>query len=506
MISHFQSSSASTGSAPIFIVDDDTSVLFAAATVLRSAGFGAVEMISDGRELLPSLTTLCASGRGAAAVILDLTMPYVSGRQLLTDIVSGFPEVPVLVMTATDDVQTAVSCMKEGATDFLVKPVEENRLITSVRKVLEVRSLRHQVGSLKRSLLSDHLEQEEAFKTIITASRKMRAIFQYMESIAHSEEPVLITGETGVGKELVAAVLAQISGRAGPMVAVNMAGLDDIMVSDTLFGHHKGAYSGAEESRPGLVREAGAGTLFLDEIGDLGASAQVKLLRLLQERKYYPLGSDVPLKSCARILCATNQNLHQRMLEGSFRSDLYYRLLVHHVDVPPLRERREDLALLTYHFLEEAASALEKPMPTPPPELFTLLRVYNFPGNIRQLRAVIYDAVARHRSGILSLASFRTLVNPAPIRVGSTTNTQVATTVSTPQASISHLFHSLTDGLPTLKETERCLVKEALLRAHGNQGIAAGLLGISRQALNQRLRREGQGTGSGANFGSSQNR
>ena len=491
MTSRFQSSSSPSGSSPIFIVDDDTSVLFAAATVLRSAGFGAIEMISDGRELLPLLTTLHASGGGAAAVILDLTMPYVSGIQLLTDIVLGFPEVPVLVMTATDDVQTAVACMKEGATDFLVKPVEENRLVTSVRKVLEVRSLRHQVGSLKRSLLSDHLEQEEAFKAIITASRKMRAIFQYMESIANSEEPVLITGETGVGKELVAAVLAQISGRAGPMVAVNMAGLDDVMVSDTLFGHHKGAYSGAEESRSGLVREAGAGTLFLDEIGDLGASAQVKLLRLLQERKYYPLGSDVPLKSCARILCATNQNLHQRMLEGSFRSDLYYRLLVHHVDVPPLRERREDLTLLIYHFLEEAACALGKPTPTPPPELFILFKSYHFPGNIRQLRAIIYDAVARHRSGILSLASFRALVNPPPSRSEATTVTTTAAFLA-PQTTINHLFRSLTDGLPTLKETERCLVKEAMFRAHDNQGIAAGLLGISRQALNQRLRREGQ--------------
>ena len=395
-------------------------------------------------------------------------------------------------MTATDDVRTAVACMQEGATDFLVKPVEENRFVTSVSKVLEVSALRSQVGALKRSLLSDHLEQEDAFYAILTNSRKMRAIFQYMESIARSEEPVLITGETGVGKELIAAALHRISNRDGPMVAVNVAGLDETMLSDTLFGHRKGAYSGAEENRRGLISEAGSGTLFLDEIGDLGAGLQVKLLRLLQERKYYPLGSDVPIKADARIICATNQNVQQRMLEGRFRSDLYYRLRVHHIEVPPLRERLEDVALLTTAFLEEAAQSLGKKVPTPPPELFTLLESYHFPGNIRQLRALVSDAVARHRSGMLSLESFRHLVLPSVGGEESTTPVWAEESQAQPVAvTVGELLHRLPGRLPTLKEAEQVLVQEAMRRARGNQGIAAAFLGISRQALNQRLRKTG---------------
>ncbi|MEO5350846.1 MAG: sigma-54 dependent transcriptional regulator [Magnetococcus sp. YQC-3] len=484
-------------SLPVILVDDDPSVLFSAATVLRSAGVEWVETLEDSRELLPLLATLTAGweaygrdGHGVAAVVLDLTMPYLDGMQLLPEIVRQFPEIPVLVMTATDDVRTAVVCMQEGATDFLVKPVENNRFVTSVRRMLEVNALRSQVGALKRSLLTDHLEQEDAFCAILTNSRKMRAIFQYVESIARSEEPVLITGETGVGKELIAAALHRISNREGPLVAVNVAGLDDAMLSDTLFGHRKGAYSGAEENRRGLISEAGCGTLFLDEIGDLGAALQVKLLRLLQERKYYPLGSDVPIKADARIVCATNQNLQQRILEGRFRSDLYYRLWVHHIEIPPLRERLEDVALLTTAFLEEAAHSMGKKVPTPPPELFILLESYHFPGNIRQLRALVYDAVARHRSGMLSLESFRPLVTPSGAGEESSSPLWAAEPQMQPVAgTVGELLRHLPGRLPTLKEAEQLLVQEAMHRARGNQGIAAAFLGISRQALNQRWRK-----------------
>jgi DNA-binding NtrC family response regulator len=484
-------------SLPVILVDDDLSVLFSAATVLRSAGVEWVETLEDSRELLPLLATLTAGweaygrdGHGVGAVVLDLSMPHLDGMQLLPEIVRQFPEIPVLVMTATDDVRTAVACMQEGATDFLVKPVENNRFVTSVSRMLEVSALRSQVGALKRSLLSAHLEQEDAFCAILTNSRKMRAIFQYVESIARSEEPVLITGETGVGKELIAAALHRVSNREGPLVAVNVAGLDDAMLSDTLFGHRKGAYSGAEENRRGLISEAGSGTLFLDEIGDLGAALQVKLLRLLQERKYYPLGSDVPIRADARIVCATNQNLQQRMLEGRFRSDLYYRLWVHHIEIPPLRERLEDVALLTTAFLEEAAHSLGKKIPTPPPELFVLLEAYHFPGNIRQLRALIYDAVARHRSGMLSLDSFRHLLTPS----GGGEESSPPLWAEEPQtqpvaATVGELLRHLPGRLPTLKEAEQLLVQEAMRRARGNQGIAAAFLGISRQALNQRWRK-----------------
>ena len=472
------------GGMPVVLVDDDPSVLFSAATLLRSAGIEDIERVSDSRELLPLLKK-----RTAAIVILDLSMPYISGMELLPDIIKQFPEIPVLVMTAAEDVHTAVECMKQGASDFLVKPVEETRFLTSIQKAMELRSLRNQVGALKRSLLSDRLEQEQAFLPILTTSRKMRAIFQYMESVANSEEPVLISGETGVGKELIAQALHHLSGRKGRMVAINVAGLEDAMVSDTLFGHRKGAFSSADDTRKGLIAEANGGTLFLDEIGDLGTTTQVKLLRVLQERKYYPLGSDAPLKCNARILCATNRNLQKQMDEGRFRSDLYYRLLVHHVEVPPLRDRKEDIPLLTRHFLEEAAESMEKTCPTPPPELFTLLTAYPFPGNIRQLRATLYDAVARHRSGILSLNSFRKLIGTSTTDTVTTSN-NTDDCVSGLGLTLSSMLYQISGMLPSLKEMEQCLIEESMRRANNNQGIAAGFLGISRQALNQRLRKK----------------
>ncbi|MBL8391335.1 MAG: sigma-54-dependent Fis family transcriptional regulator, partial [Candidatus Accumulibacter sp.] len=288
-------------SLPVFLVDDEESVLHATAAVLRSAGVTRVEMVGDSRELLPALEV-----QPASAVLLDLSMPHVSGSKLLPDIVHLYPEVPVIVMTAAQDVETAVSSMKEGAFDYLVKPVEESRLVASVRHALEVHSLRRQMGVLKRYLLSDCLQNNEAFAGIVTNSRKMRALFQYLEAVAGTAEPVLISGETGAGKEMFAQALHKLSGLGGQFVQVNVAGLDDTLFSDTLFGHRKGAFTGADQSRAGLIAQAAGGTLFLDEIGDLSMASQVKLLRLLQEHMYFPLGSDVARPSDARVVCATN--------------------------------------------------------------------------------------------------------------------------------------------------------------------------------------------------------
>ncbi|MBF0448715.1 MAG: sigma-54-dependent Fis family transcriptional regulator [Magnetococcales bacterium] len=462
----------------ILLVDDDESILFSTRIVLRSAGFSQVETLNDGRLVLDFLAK-----NEMDVVILDLNMPYLSGEQLLPEIHRFFPEVPVIVMTASDEVEIAVTCMKNDAFDFLVKPVEENRFVSAIRKALEVRSLRRQVDDLKRSLLTGRLENALAFSAIITGSQKMRALFQYISSIAASTEPVMIVGETGVGKELIAEALHRASGRQGKMVAINIAGLDDTMFSDSLFGHRKGAFSGANEHRKGMIALARGGTLFLDEVGDLDAQSQVKLLRLIQERIYYPLGADVPLVSDAHILCATNQNLRKLMEEGRFRADLYFRLSVHLVEVPPLRDRPEDVPLLTNHFLELAAQTLEKLPPTPPPELYTLLSSYFFPGNVRELRSMIFDAVARHRSGVLSMERFRQLIQStetllSDIRPGSL------------QAENTGGFRRFTGPLPTLKAVEEDLIEEALFRAKGNQGIAAGFLGISRQALNQRLQKK----------------
>lgn len=457
---------------PVLLVDDEEPVLHSSRLLLASAGVDQVLTLADSRELLPLLER-----QPVAAIVLDLFMPYLPGTELLPRLSEERPEIPVIVMTAAQDVETAVGCMKHGAWDYLVKPVEERRFISAVKRALEVRSLRRQVGTLRRYLLSDELEHHEAFAPIVTRSRKMRSIFQYLEAVATSQEPVLITGETGVGKEMLGVAVHELSGRGGELVKVNVAGLDDGLFTDTLFGHRKGAYSGAATSRGGLVARADGGTLVLDEIGDLKKASQIKLLRLLQEQEYYPLGSDVPKKADVRIVCATNRDLAKAMAKGRFRADLFFRLSVHQVAVPALRERSEDLPLLVEHFLADAADSLEKGSVRAPEELFTLLSLYDFPGNIRELRALLFDAVALHAAGpTLSLDRFRSLVRPD----------QVPAAVPGAAAVEPAALH-VPGRLPSLREAERYLVLEAMRRAENNQGIAAELLGISRTALNRRL-------------------
>jgi len=458
-------------SQPVVLVDDESTVLLSSRMILSSAGINEVLTLEDSRELLPLL-----ADREVAVVVLDLFMPYMSGTQLLPEIVSVHPELPVIVMTASQEIETAVACMKEGAFDYLVKPVEESRFVSSVKRALELRALRRQVGALKRSLITDRLEHEDAFSSVVSVSRKMRSLFHYLEAIAGSGEPVLITGETGTGKELLAQAVHRLSGRNGEFVTVNVAGLDDNLFSDTLFGHRKGAFSGADKVRDGMVARAAGGTLFLDEIGDLTPASQVKLLRLLQERQYYPLGSDVPKMSDARILCATHRDLDARMAEEAFRSDLYFRLSVHQVDIPALRERKEDIPVLVALFAAEAAESLGKKPLEASPELLTLLANYHFPGNVRELRAMVFDAVARTKSGpVLAVKSFRRSVKKQVNAVPAGTS---ATTSPAPEGRF-----------PTLKQAERLHVEEALRRSGGNQGTAAALLGISRPALNRRMAR-----------------
>lgn len=463
---------------PLLLVDDEPSVLHSTRLLLNSAGIRPIITLEDSTTLMQRLAE-----QEVAAVVLDLFMPHISGIELLPRIIAEYPQIPVIVMTAAQDVDTAVMSMKGGAFDYLVKPVEESRLVSSVKRALEMRYLRRHVTVLKDYLLSDRLENAKVFSSFDSNSKKLHAIFQYAEAISASNEPVLITGETGVGKEMLARTVHQLSGRKGELVAVNVAGLDDILFSDTLFGHKKGAYTGAESAREGFVETAAGGTLFLDEIGDLAISSQIKLLRLLQENRYHPLGSDIAKNSDVRFIFATNHNLHQRMTEGTFRSDLYYRLSVHQIELPPLRERMEDLSLLANRFIEEAAQSMEKtPTPSPPPELFDLLGIYRFPGNIRELRALVYDAVAAHRTGpFLSLERFRKAVQQQQADQP-TTPSKTDESSSTPLLTIPGRF-------PTLSQAETALVHEAINRANGNQGVAATLLGISRPALNRRLAR-----------------
>lgn len=458
----------------VLLVDDDPNFLLSSSVALRAEGIGAVHTLEDSRETLSFLGKMPVS-----AVVLDLTMPHLSGAELLPRIKKEYPELPVIVLTGRDEVGPAVTSMKDGAFDYLIKPVEPGRLVGVIRHALVVRDLRDEVSSLRRHLLSARLEHEEVFSGIITKSPRMIAIFKYVEAVGRSTHPLLVTGETGVGKELIAGAVHAVSGRKGGFVAVNTAGLEDNVFSDTLFGHKKGAFTGADHPREGLIAQAAGGTLFLDEIGDMTETTQVKLLRLLEENRYYPLGSDEPRRSEARIVCATHHNLRERTAAGKYRKDLFYRLSAHQVHVPPLRERREDLPGLVDYFLGESAASLGKKKPTPPNELFLLLSNYPFHGNIRELKSMIYEAVLRHAGGVLSLEHFREAVGE---------HVQGTEWAPSPQ---DEPFVPFPPGnrLPTLKEAEEFLVEEALRRSENNQGIAASLLGISRQALNKRLLR-----------------
>ena len=455
---------------PILMVDDEAQALDSFETALLFASINNITRCQDSREVMPLL-----SRQEIEVMLLDLSMPHISGEELLSLVTRDFPEVPVIIITGSNDVETAVACMKCGAFDYMLKPVEKSRLISGVKRAIEIRELQRENQLLRAHVLSDQLEHPEAFSEIITSSGTMRSIFQYIEAISNSPQPVLITGETGVGKELVAKAIHTLSNRKGNFVPVNVAGLDDNVFADTLFGHKKGAFTGADQARSGLIEQATGGTLFLDEIGDLSTTSQVKLLRLLQDGEFFPLGSDIAKHTDARIVVATNQNLPTLQESGKFRKDLYYRLRAHHIHIPPLSERAEDLPILVDHFLEKASRALGKQKPMPPEELFSVLAIYPFPGNIRELESMIFDAVTSCKTERLSLESFRSYIGQ-----------------SEPATKIEGQFvaaSTLKEKIDTISQmTEKQMIIEALNKTNQNRTKAAELLGISRRTLQNKIK------------------
>jgi two-component system, NtrC family, nitrogen regulation response regulator GlnG len=453
----------------VMLVDDDESVLNSLSGTLKSVGIGNTMRVSDSRDVLSLL-----GDHPIGVILLDLTMPHISGQKLLQSISLDYPDASVIILTGNAELGSAVECMRNGAFDYLVKPAEESKLIGTVRKAIEIQELKRENRALRNSFLSSVLENPEAFSSLVTRSTRLHSIFLYIEAIARTSQAVLITGETGTGKELVAESIHKSSRKAGPFVAVNVAGFDDAMFSDSLFGHAKGAFTGSTSVRKGFVDSAAHGTLFLDEIGELNGRSQIKLLRLMEAGEYMPIGSDIARRSTARIVVATNLDLKAAVEDGSFRRDLYYRLRVHHVELPPLRERLEDIPALTEHFVQDAASSLEVKPPEIPLELCQLLRSHPFPGNIRELRSMIYDAVASNASGTLSLKTFRdrTANNDPP------TPAQPAT--RDPGAL---------ETVPTIKQAVALLIEDVMARTDGNQAKAAEILGISAQALGKRLKR-----------------
>ena len=457
---------------PVLLVDDEQAWLHSMSLTLASqAGLDNLVLCSDSgrvRELV--------ADQRFSLVMLDLTMPPPSGEELLTWLREEYPELPVIVLSGINQLERAVQCMRLGAFDYYVKTDERKRIIAGVQRALRMRELQQENELLRRGIIEDRLKNPQAFAPFQSRDKQVHAVFHYLEAVASSTQPVLITGESGTGKELAARAVHNLSRPDGPWVAVNAAGLDGTVFSDTLFGHTRGAFTGADRARAGMIEGAAHGTLFLDEIGDLAAEAQVKLLRLLQENEYFPLGSDRPKRASARIVAATNLDLAERMAAGLFRRDLYYRLKTHHVHLPPLRERPADLPLLLRYFLQEAAEAIGCAVPTPPAELAVLLSTYHFPGNVRELRSMVFDAVSLHRSGKLSMKSFRDALGRRPRRPA-------------PQSSGEQPKLTFGHTLPTLNEATAQVVEEAMSRAGGNQTIAAGMVGISRPALNKRLRK-----------------
>ena len=447
---------------PILIVDDEPEILMAVDTTLRMAGFDNIITIADSRDVIRQMERQIPS-----LILLDLNMPHINGGRLLKSIRKTWPRIPVIVLTGTIEVDTAVKCMKIGAMDYIIKPVEEDRLIRSVKNALSWDEAGESEQKPLHQDLFAQIKNPAAFRQIITQDKQMHSIFHYVEAVGPSSQPVLIFGETGVGKELIGKCIHTLSQRKGKLVVVNVAGLDDNVFSDTLFGHVPGAFTGADKARSGLIEQAAGGTLMLDEIGDLGLTSQVKLLRLLQEGEYMALGSDRTRQSDVRIIASTNKDLWALEKKGIFRKDLIYRLSTHTLTLPPLRERLVDLPLLLDRFVCQAADDLDKPVPDIPKTLIETMETYPFKGNIRELKSMVHDALSRYKSGPITADLFKGL------------------------GGAGHGKESPIDkeSLPTLKQASATLVEKAMAQTGQNQSAAAKILGISQQALSKRLQK-----------------
>jgi len=482
--------------AKILIVDDVPENLRLLVQLLNSSGF-AVATATSGQLALNAVKKVCPD-----LVLLDIMMPDIDGYQVCQQLKadSETAQIPVIFISALSDGLDKVKAFDVGGVDYIHKPFQAEEVLMRIQTHLDLRFTLQEVQKQKRLLEEEKAERErtekeleryqeqiaglltrqllkpQAFSAIVTQDEKMHAIFQYIEALSCSSEPVLIAGESGVGKELIARAVHDVCTPAGPFVAVNIAGYDDNMFSDSLFGHVKGAFTGAEKDRSGMIEKAKGGTLFLDEIGDLELGTQVKLLRLLQEKEYHPLGSDQARRLDCRIVVATNVDLKQHVQQEKFRKDLYYRLATHLIEIPPLRERKQDIALLLEYFLATAAEDMGKKKPSYPPELSVLLENHPFPGNIRELRSMVYNAMSKHQKHILSMDSFKEAIEGVENSKAAEPSTD-ADKVIFPQQ------------LPTLKALSDQLVSEALNRTKGNQSMAAKMLGISTPALNMRLKK-----------------
>lgn len=399
-------------------------------------------------------------------VVTDFKLPGMNGLEFLQSAKRIDAQCPIIIMTAYGTVESAVEAMKAGASDYVLKPFSLAELVLVIRKELDARKLRDENRSLREALGLKY-----KYDNIVAQSDKMQAVLRLAERVAPTNATVLIGGESGVGKDLIARAIHQHSQRAsGPFIKINSTAIPETLLESELFGYEKGAFSGATTSKPGKFELADKGTLFLDEIGDIPASIQVKLLRVLQEREFERLGGTKTVKVDVRLIAATNRDLRAALEEGTFREDLYYRLNVVAIDIPPLRDHKEDIPGLVDFFLQKYAKEMGKPVPKISSQGLKLLIDFHWPGNIRELENVIQRAVT---------LSEGPAIEPVDIHL------DVAAAKSTAAGN-----HFLPPGM-TLDQWEEQAIREALHRANGNKSQAARLLGLSRNALRYRLSQMG---------------
>ena len=450
--------------ARLLIADDEVFIREGLQDALREPGLD-LQTAADGGEVRRRLR------KGAFDVILlDLRMPGVSGMDLLEEIRERHPESNVVILTAHGSVNTAVEAMKKGAFDFVTKPVDlthvrliVNRALDRVRLVRENRELHDRLG---------RGDSDDPFRRIVRRSASMQQATRTVKQVAMSDVPVLLRGETGAGKELIARTIHERSRRReGPFVAVNCGGFTQDLFGSELFGHKRGAFTGAHVDRPGRFAVAEKGTLFLDEVGEIPLKNQVELLRALENREFQPLGDTKVHKADVRVIAATNRHLETAVSEGEFREDLFYRLNVVPIDVPPLRERREDIPLLVETFFDEACRAYDQPRKKACKEAVDLFVSYHWPGNVRELRNVIQRLVITCPETIIEPQHLREALGDAAVDLQG--------------AGMGEFTISLGSSI---EDVEAELIRQTLQRVTSNRREAAAVLGISVRSLQYKLK------------------
>src|ERR1700733_7602030 len=446
--------------ASILIVEDEPKMRRLLELQLAEEGFQA-RIAADAETGLQML-----GKESFDVVVTDLKLPGMSGLEFLQAVKRVNADLPVVIMTAFGTVESAVDAMKAGASDYVLKPFSLAELVLVVRKELASHQLRQENRDLREAL-----GRRYEYKNIIAKSDKMQAVLALVERVAPTNSTVLIGGESGVGKDLVARAIHEHSQRAkGPFVKINSTAIPETLLESELFGYEKGAFSGATTSKPGKFEVANNGTLFLDEIGDVPAAIQVKLLRVLQDREFERLGGTRTLKVDVRLVAATNRDLRAALEEGTFREDLYYRLNVVAIDIPPLREHKEDIPALAQFFLEKFARESGKPSHNITPAAMKMLMDFHWPGNVRELQNVIERAITLSTGSTLDVADIHIdTARRAHVESGSAV---------------------LPEGM-SMEQWEEELLREALKRASGNKSQAARALGLSRNALRYRLSKMG---------------